>query len=233
MTEYAYFDSHCGDASAKVVETGADFFEAIYNLVAENQEIIKKSMVKLNKLDKRVARFEQKNHTATSESQSTYTATPRGRRKDIIFNPDTNEEDLINAIKEYLHVKRIDNNERDLVKYVIPTPRFAVFLYQILDRRGLIAHGENPSMKYSAYGRFLQQCTGLSYKPARQNYVRMMNCYNSFCCGGKEIKLYELDVCNVPPGFKYRTEVVLLKTQFDYLEAQLSILPFFKKSVEK
>jgi len=233
MAELAYFDSQCGVSSARVLETGADFFEAIYNLVAENQEIIKKSMVKLNKLDKRIARFEQKNHTTISESQQTYTATPRGRRKDILFTPDTNEEELINAIKEYLHGKRIDNNEIDLVKYVIPTPRFAVFLYQILDRRGLIAHGENPSMKYSAYGRFLQQCTGLSYKPARQNYVRMMNCYNSFCCGGKEIKLYELDVCNVPPGFKYRTEVVLLKTQFDYLEAQLSILPFFKKSVEK
>ncbi|MBQ6037399.1 MAG: hypothetical protein IJL37_01850 [Bacteroidaceae bacterium] len=230
MVRHVLFYSLRGVFSANLIEAGIVFFKAIIEHLAESKRREEISIVKINKLEERVAIIERRSHIYNIENQQLIRINKtRGRRKDVLLTKRVNEEELLNAIKDYLHGRRIDNDEVDLTKYVIPTPRFAIFLYQILDRKGLIVHGEKPQMRYSAYGRFLQQCTGLNYAPARQNYVRMMNCYNAFCCDGKEIKLYELDLFNIPIGFKQRSDAELLKKQYDYLETQLCLHPFFQK----
>ena len=230
MVRHVLFYSLRGVFSANLIEAGIVFFKAIIEHLAESKRREEISIVKINKLEERVAIIERRSHIYNIENQQLIRINKtRGRRKDVLLTKRVNEEELLNAIKDYLHGRRIDNDEVDLTKYVIPTPRFAIFLYQILDRNGLIVHGEKPQMRYSAYGRFLQQCTGLNYAPARQNYVRMMNCYNAFCCDGKEIKLYELDLFNIPIGFKQRSDAELLKKQYDYLETQLCLHPFFQK----
>lgn len=230
MVRHVLFYSLRGVFSANLIEAGIVFFKAIIEHLAESKRREEISIVKINKLEERVAIIERRSHIYNIENQQLIRINKtRGRRKDVLLTKRVNEEELLNAIKDYLHGRRIDNDEVDLTKYVIPTPRFAIFLYQILDRKGLIVHGEKPQMRYSAYGRFLQQCTGLNYTPARQNYVRMMNCYNAFCCDGKEIKLYELDLFNIPIGFKQRSDAELLKKQYDYLETQLCLHPFFQK----
>lgn len=230
MVRHVLFYSLRGVFSANLIEAGIVFFKAIIEHLAESKRREEISIVKINKLEERVAIIERRSHIYNIENQQLIRINKtRGRRKDILLTKRVNEEELLNAIKDYLHGRRIDNDEVDLTKYVIPTPRFAIFLYQILDRKGLIVHGEKPQMRYSAYGRFLQQCTGLNYAPARQNYVRMMNCYNAFCCDGKEIKLYELDLFNIPIGFKQRSDAELLKKQYDYMETQLCLHPFFQK----
>ena len=196
-----------GVFSAKVIETGTAFLKALLEQMKEHVSEINKSTADYERLEKRIAVIEQKNHIYTHKNQQiNRVPSIRGRRKDTLLVSDVDEEQLIKDVKDYLYGKRINNDEVDLVKYVIPTQRFALFLYQILDRKGLIAHGENPQMRYSAYGRFLHECTGLNYDPARQNYVRMQNCYNAFCLDGKEIKMYELDIYNVPVGFKHRAD---------------------------
>lgn len=230
MVRHVLFYSLRGVFSANLIEAGIVFFKAIIEHLAESKRREEISIVKINKLEERVAIIERRSHIYNIENQQLIKINKtRGRRKDVLLTKGVNEEELLNAIKDYLHGRRIDNDEVDLTKYVIPTPRFAIFLYQILDRKGLIVHGEKPQMRYSAYGRFLQQCTGLNYAPARQNYVRMMNCYNAFCCDGKEIKLYELDLFNIPIGFKQRSDAELIKKQYDYLETQLCLHPFFQK----
>ena len=230
MVRHVFFYSLRGVFSANLIEAGIVFFKAIIEHLAESKRREEISIVRINKLEERVAIIEKRNHLYNAESQHLIQArTVRGRRKDILLVKGVNEDELLEAVKDYLYGRRIDNDDVDLTKYVIPTPRFAVFLYQILDRKGLIVHGEKPQMRYSAYGRFLQQCTGLNYDPARKNYVRMMNCYNAFCCEGKEIKLYELDVFNIPTGFKHRADAELLKKQYDFLETQICLHPFFQK----
>lgn len=213
-----------GVFSAKVIETGTEFLKALLEQMKEHVSEINKSTADYERLEKRIAVIEQRNHIYTHKNQQiNRVPSVRGRRRDILLVSDVDEEQLIKDVKDYLYGKRINNDEVDMVKYVIPTQRFALFLYQILDRKGLIAHGENPQMRYSAYGRFLHECTGLNYEPARQNYVRMQNCYNAFCLNGKEIKMYELDIYNVPIGFKHRADAELLRRQYDYLEVQLCI----------
>ena len=230
MVRHVLFYSLRGVFSANLIEAGIVFFKAIIEHLAESKRREEISIVKINKLEERVAIIERRSHIYNIENQQLIRINKtRGRRKDVLLTKRVNEEELLNAIKDYLHGRRIDNDEVDLTKYVIPTPRFAILLYKILDRKGLIVHGEKPQMRYSAYGRFLQQCTGLNYAPARQNYVRMMNCYNAFCCDGKEIKLYELDLFNIPIGFKQRSDAELIKKQYDYLETQLCLHPFFQK----
>ena len=228
MRSMTIFNLLRGVFSAKVIETGAAFFEALFEQITEHVSRDNKAKADYDRLEKRVAIIEQRNHINVADKQQiSHVQTMRGRRKDILLASDVNEEQLINNVKEYLRGKRVDDNEVDMVKYVIPTQRFALFLYQILDRKGLIAHGENPQMRYSAYGRFLHECTGLNYDPARQNYMRMQHCYNAFCLDGKEIKMYELDICNVPIGFKHRADAELLRRQYDYLEVQLCIFLHF------
>ena len=99
MVRHVFFYSLRGVFSANLIEAGIVFFKAIIEHLAESKRREEISIVRINKLEERVAIIEKRNHLYNAESQHLIQArTVRGRRKDILLVKGVNEDELLEAV---------------------------------------------------------------------------------------------------------------------------------------